>query len=118
MSTQPCIPPGSLNRVPASVAGKGRNVTSVGCEVTLCDPIWYVSSRSCDRRPACKQLYISLPLPFSETAVVKITLYQNRITSVVDHKTNSYQVTSISEHRQETYTAEHNTEFTHIVVRR
>ena len=29
-STQPCIPPGSLNRVPASAEGKGRNVTSVG----------------------------------------------------------------------------------------
>ena len=26
--------------------GKGRNVTSVGWHVTLCDPIWHVSSRS------------------------------------------------------------------------
>jgi len=28
-STQPCISPGSLNRVPASAGGKGGNVTSV-----------------------------------------------------------------------------------------
>ena len=45
-STQPCIPPGSLNRVPASAGGKGGNVTSAGWQVTLCDPIWHVSSRS------------------------------------------------------------------------
>jgi len=25
--------------------GKGENVTSVGWQVTLCDPIWHVSSR-------------------------------------------------------------------------
>jgi len=46
-STQPCIPLGSLNRVPALIGwGKGGNVTSAGWQVTLCDPIWYVSSRS------------------------------------------------------------------------
>jgi len=46
-STQPCIPPGSLNRVPALISqGKGGNVTSAGWQVTLCDPIWHVSSRS------------------------------------------------------------------------
>jgi len=26
--------------------GKGGNVTSVGWQITLCDPVWYVSSRS------------------------------------------------------------------------
>jgi len=26
--------------------GKGRNVTSAGWQVTLCDPIWHVSSHS------------------------------------------------------------------------
>jgi len=26
--------------------GKGRNVTSAGWQVTLCDPMWHVSSRS------------------------------------------------------------------------
>ena len=36
-STQPCIPPRSLNRVPASAGGKGGNVTSAGWQVTLCD---------------------------------------------------------------------------------
>ena len=45
-STEPCIPPGSLNRVPASARGKGWNVTSAGWQVTLCDPIWHVSSSS------------------------------------------------------------------------
>ena len=46
-STQPCIPLGSLNRVPAVIGwGKGGNVTSAGWQVTLCDPIWHVSSRS------------------------------------------------------------------------
>jgi len=46
-STQPCIPLGSLNRVPALIGwGKGGNVTSAGWQVTLCDPIWHVSFRS------------------------------------------------------------------------
>ena len=40
-STQPCIHPGSLNWVPALIGcAKGRNVTSVRWQVTLCDPIW------------------------------------------------------------------------------
>jgi len=45
-TSQPCIAPGSLNRVPASGWGKGKNVASVGWQVTLCDPIWHVTSRS------------------------------------------------------------------------
>ena len=46
-STQPCIPLASLNRVPALIGwGKGGNVTSAVWDVTLCDPIWHVSSRS------------------------------------------------------------------------
>jgi len=45
-STQPCIPSGSLNRVPASLWVKGGKVTSAGWQVALCDPIWYVISRS------------------------------------------------------------------------
>jgi len=46
-STPFCIPSGSLNRVPASAGViKGRNVTSAWWQVTLCDPIWHVSSRS------------------------------------------------------------------------
>ena len=45
--TQPCIPVGLLNRVPALIGwGKGGNVTSAGWQVTLCDPIWHVSSCS------------------------------------------------------------------------
>ena len=46
-STQPCIPPGSINRVPCSFGwGEGGNVTSAGWQVTLCDPVWHVISRS------------------------------------------------------------------------
>jgi len=46
-SIQPCIPLESLNRAPALISwGKGGNVTSAGWQVTLCDPIWHVSSRS------------------------------------------------------------------------
>jgi len=45
-STQPCIPPGSLNRVPASTGVRAGNVTSAGWQVTLCDPMWHVSSCS------------------------------------------------------------------------
>jgi len=40
--------------------GKGGNVTSARGQVTLCDPIWHVSSRSSDGRSACKLLYPSL----------------------------------------------------------
>ena len=54
-STQPCIHPESLNRVPASAGGKGWNVTSAGWQVTLCDPIWHVSSSSGEA--CCKLLY-------------------------------------------------------------
>jgi len=43
-STQPCIPPGSLNPVPASAEGKGWNITSAGWQVAMCDPIWHVNS--------------------------------------------------------------------------
>jgi len=46
-STQPCIPLGSLDRVPALIGwGQGGNVTSAGWQVILCDPIWHVSSCS------------------------------------------------------------------------
>jgi len=64
-STQPCIPPGSLNRVPASAGVKGGNITSVGWQVTLCDPIWHVSSRSgaATLRTAIHLLLTYLPPP-------------------------------------------------------
>ena len=46
--TQPCIPPGALNRVPASIGwGKGGNVTSA---------IWHASS--CSSEVSCKLLYM------------------------------------------------------------
>ena len=64
-STQPCIPLGSLNRVPALIGwGKGGNVTSAGWQITLCDPIWHVSS--CSSEAVCELLcFLPLPLPFT-----------------------------------------------------
>jgi len=60
-STQPCFPPGPLNRVPALIGwGKGGNVTSAGRHVTPCHPIWHVSSRSGEA--VCKLLNFTLPL--------------------------------------------------------
>jgi len=64
-SSQPCVSPGSLNRVPASAAGKGGNVTSAGWQVTLCDPIRHVSSRSVTLRTAIPVYYTNV------TAVVR-----------------------------------------------
>jgi len=64
-SAQLCIPPGSLNRVPALTGlGKGGNITSVGWQVTLCDPIWHASSRSDD---ACCILLYPVKLKFHGT---------------------------------------------------
>ena len=46
-STQPSIPPGSVNRVSACMAGVRRGAfTCAGWQVTLCNPIWQVTSRS------------------------------------------------------------------------
>jgi len=45
-STQPCIPAGVAESSTSFGWGKGGNVTSAGWQVTLCDPIWHVSSRS------------------------------------------------------------------------
>jgi len=45
-STQPCIHPGSRNRVPASARVRAGMCTCAGWQVTLCDPMWHVSSRS------------------------------------------------------------------------
>ena len=44
-STQPSIPPGQVNRVPACMAGVRQGAfTCVGQQVTLCDPIWQLMS--------------------------------------------------------------------------
>jgi len=53
-STQPCIPPVLLNRVPALISwGKGGNVTSAKC-----DPIWHVSSCSSEAVLNCYTSYL------------------------------------------------------------
>ena len=76
--TQPCIPPGSLNRVPASAGwGKGWNVTSAGWQVTLCDPIWHVSSSGgeacCELLYPITLLYFLLLLSTSTTTATVAT---------------------------------------------
>ena len=47
-STRPFIPPRSLSQVPASAGGRAGMSPLPGAmwQVTLCDPIWHVSSRS------------------------------------------------------------------------
>jgi len=56
-STQPCIPPRSLNQVAALIGwGKGGNITSARWQVTLCDSTWHVRSFSSE---ACSQMAIS-----------------------------------------------------------
>jgi len=61
-TTQPCILLGSLNRVPALIGwGKGRNVTSAVWHLTVCDPIWHMSSHIGE---ACCKLLYSLTLPY------------------------------------------------------
>jgi len=53
--TQPCIPPGTLNGVPALIGwGKGRVITSAGWQVAWCDSIWHVSF--CSDGACCKLL--------------------------------------------------------------
>jgi len=54
-STQPCLPPGSLNQVPASAGVKAGMSPLPGWQVILCDPIWHVSSRSGEA--SCELLY-------------------------------------------------------------
>jgi len=59
-STQPCIPLGSLNQVPALIGrGKGGKVTYAGWQVTLSDPIWHMGTEW------GKILYGWVPFPLS-----------------------------------------------------
>jgi len=49
-----------FKNMPASTSfgrGKGGNVTSVGWQVTLCDPVWHASSRSGVTMLHCELLY-------------------------------------------------------------
>jgi len=72
-STQPCIPSGSLNRVPALIGwGKGGNVTSAGWQVTLCDPVWHVTSRSGEA--VCKLLCTRYLLTYLALTLMVVAL--------------------------------------------
>jgi len=46
--------------------GKGWNVTSAGWQVTLCDPIWHVSSVWRLRSPYCYRPFVLLYLSFGQ----------------------------------------------------
>ena len=72
-STQPCIPPRSLNRVPDIIGcGKGGNVSSAGWQVTLCDPTWHANSYY---SPVYSSIRFALMLCYS-VYKVSITAYQ------------------------------------------
>jgi len=82
-STQPCIPLGSLNRLPALISwGTGGNVTSAGWQVTLCDPIWYVSSRSGEA--VCELLYTRYLLTYRSHEENYDRMYAN-LRSILDN---------------------------------
>jgi len=67
-STQPCVHPRSLDRVPALIGwGEGGNVTSARLQVTLCDPIWHASSRSGEADCRILPYSVSLPSTFELT---------------------------------------------------
>ena len=65
-STQPSIPPRQVNRVPGYWLGLRRGAfTCVGWQVTLCDPIWQVTSRSCEMGVPLTAIHCFTPLlPF------------------------------------------------------
>jgi len=55
-SNQPCTP--GVAKSSARFGGdKGRNVTSVGWQVTLYDPVWHVSWQTCELLYTCYLLY-------------------------------------------------------------
>jgi len=73
-STQPSIPPGSVNRVPACMGGVRRGAfTFVGWQVTLCDPIWQVTSRSSEMGFPWRAISAFTFLPFTFTGTCTCT---------------------------------------------
>ena len=53
-----------------------------GWQVTLCDPIWHVSSRSGDGRLACKLLYPSLLLLFLLLVVLMLRSFVVHVAAI------------------------------------
>ena len=72
--TQPCIPPGVAKSSTNFGWGKGWNITSAGWQVTLCDPIWHVSSSSGVATSVSKLLY---PCYFTFTLLHSSTVHEN-----------------------------------------
>ena len=99
-STQPCIPPGSLNRVSALAGGKGGILTTAQWQATLCDTIWpekiYIlcpSLRICGQLPAPivnGEEDSSWKQPdFQLEGLVTLTLHQVILHIVVHHSSTS-----------------------------
>ena len=73
---------GRVNRVPAYWLGlRWGAFTCVGWQVTLCDPIWQVTSRSL-RTSSRRGLYTALTFSFNVTQLINGTLYYNRISAI------------------------------------
>ena len=54
--------------------GKGGNVTSAGWQVTLCDPIWHVSSRSGVATLRTAAIHLLLTYNYRIQVVITLTL--------------------------------------------
>jgi len=54
--------------------GKGGNAISVGWQVTLCDPIWQVSSSSGVEMLHCELLYPYTLLKVTDTVLISLLL--------------------------------------------
>jgi len=76
-STQPCIPAGLLNKATALISwDKGRNVTSAGWQVTLCDDMLVPISV----RHVCKLLYSAdFTLPMTHFSFIAETALQRTL---------------------------------------
>ena len=60
-------------------SGKGGNVTSAGCQVTLCDLIWNVSSRSGVAMLYCELLYPYWYIVLAGASVSLAEINNNRL---------------------------------------
>ena len=96
-STQPSIPPGQVNRVPAYWLGLRRGAfTCVGWQVTLCDPIWQVTSRS-SRTSSCRGLYSALTLTLLIFLLPQV--YCDKFCSMHQQYSLSYQIHGVGKPR-------------------
>ena len=76
-STHPCIPSSKSSN--CFSWGKGRNVTSARWQVTLCDPIWHVSSCNGEARLHYQRWHAILRLLTTEPAKSTTSSSKNKI---------------------------------------